>query len=204
MLLASAQAPGDAAPTSTSPTRPRRAINENYGRELLELHTVGLHYSEADVRNAAAAAHRPHLDEHQHYLFDDYIHPTGPMKVLGFTHPNCDADGGRGGRRRPAALPRHAPVHRARNLARKLCVRFVSDNPSAALVNAVADGLPRERHADHADGQDDPRSTEFWQSRGKKVRRPAENVIATIRALSRTDHRLRQGHRGAALDHRRR
>jgi hypothetical protein len=160
----------------------KTAVNENYGRELLELHTVGLNYTEDDVVNCARALTGRTVDDYFHYLFDDYIHATGPIKVLGF----------RAGDRRAAAgealgdsllryLARHPAT--ARHLATKLCVRFVSDTPSPALVSAVAQAYL------HSGTQILPmvstilRSTEFWASRGRKVRKPAENVIATLRLL---------------------
>lgn len=182
MLLASARHPAMLTYLSLADST-KTAVNENYGRELLELHTVGLHYTERDVRNAAAALTGRTLDDYQHYLFDGYIHPTGPIKVLGFTDPNAHADGGQAV---GDALLRYLARHRytAQNLARKMCIRFVSDNPSSTLVNAVAKAyldsgtqiMPMVRTILH--------STEFWQSRGAKVRRPAENVVATIRALN--------------------
>jgi uncharacterized protein (DUF1800 family) len=125
------------------------------------------------------------LDNYQHYVFDDYIHPTGPIKVLGFTHANAAAAGGEAA---GDALLRYLASHpyTATNLATKLCIRYVSDNPSSTLINAVA-----KAYLDNGT-QIMPmvttilRSNEFWQSRGAKVRRPAENLVATIRALNPT------------------
>jgi hypothetical protein len=196
MLLASSKHPAMLIYLSLADST-KTAVNENYGRELLELHTVGLHYAESDVRNAATLLTGRTLDHNQHYLFDDYIHGTGRVKVLGFTHANSSAAGGE---RAGDDLLRYLAAHpyTAQNLARKICVRFVSDRPSATLVNAVA-----KAYRDHQT-QILPmvstilRSTEFWESRGRKVRRPAENVIATIRALgvgvSDWDHALQTLH----------
>jgi uncharacterized protein (DUF1800 family) len=64
-----------------------------------------------------------------------------------------------------------------------MCVRFVSDNPSAKLVDAVANAYLENKTQILPMVQTILRSTEFWESRGKKIRRPAENVVATIRAL---------------------
>ena len=87
MLLASARHPAMLIYLSLADST-KAAVNENYGRELLELHTVGLHYSERDVQNTARMLTGRTLDEHQHYVFDEYIHPRGRIKVLGFSHPN--------------------------------------------------------------------------------------------------------------------
>jgi len=157
-------------------------VNENYGRELLELHTVGLRYTESDVKNTARLLTGRTVDDNAHYVYDDYIHATGPIKVLGFTSANASAAGGEAA---GDALLRYLAKHRytAQHLAQKLCVHYVSDTPSASLVNAVA-----KSYLDH-DTKILPtvetilRSDEFWQSRGLKVRRPAEHLIASVRAL---------------------
>ena len=56
-----------------------------------------------------------------------------------------------------------------------MCIRFVSDAPSAALVNAVAKAYLDNNTQILPMVSTILRSTEFWESRGKKVRRPAEN-----------------------------
>jgi hypothetical protein len=184
MLLASARHPAMLIYLSLAEST-KAAVNENYGRELLELHTVGLHYSESDVKNAARLLTGRTLDEHQHYLFDGYIHARGRVKVLGFTHANSTEEGGAAA---GDALLRYLAHHpyTASNLARKMCVRFVSDNPSSGLVKAVAASYLRNDTKILPMVQTILHSTEFWESRGQKIRRPAENVIATIRTLSPT------------------
>jgi hypothetical protein len=193
MLLASAKHPAMLIYLNLAEST-KTAVNENYGRELLELHTVGLHYSESDVKNAAKLLTGRTIDDNMHYLFDDYIHGTGAVQVLGFTHPNSTATGGE---QAGDDLLRYLAAHpyTAQSLARKLCIRFVSDNPSSTLVDAVA-----KAYRDN-DTRILPmistilRSTEFWQSRGRKVRRPTENLIATIRILG-----LGVSNGGAALN----
>lgn len=182
MLLASARHPAMLTYLSLADSS-KAAINENYGRELLELHTVGLRYSERDVRNTAAVLTGRTLDDYQHYLFDGYIHPTGRITVLGFTHPNATEDGGEAAGN---ALLRYLASHpyTATNLARKMCVRFVSDNPSAELVNAVARAYLNGKTQILPMVSTILRSNEFWESRGRKIRRPAENVIASLRAVN--------------------
>ena len=181
MLLASARHPAMLIYLNLAEST-KTAVNENYGRELLELHTVGLHYSEADVKNAAKLLTGRTIDDNMHYLFDDYIHGTGAVKVLGFTHANSSAAGGEAA---GDALLRYLAAHpyTAQNLARKLCVRFVSDNPSSTLVNAVAKAYRDSKTQILPMVSTILRSTEFWESRGRKVRRPAENVLATLRVL---------------------
>jgi hypothetical protein len=181
MLIASSKHPAMLTYLSLADSN-KIAVNENYGRELLELHTVGLHYSENDVKNAARMLTGRTLDDNQHYLFDDYIHPTGRMKVLGFTDANTSAVVGE---RAGDNLLRYLAAHpyTARQLAQKLCVRFVSDSPSAGLVAAVAKAYTDNHTQILPMVSTILRSAEFWQSRGKKIRRPAENLVATVRVL---------------------
>ena len=114
-------------------------------------------------------------------MFDPYIHATGRTTVLGFTAANPTADGEQAG----DDLLRYLAAHplTATHLAQKLCVRFVSDTPSADLVAAVAAAYLQSGTQILPAVSAILRSTEFWQSRGRKVRRPAENLLATIRVL---------------------
>ena len=66
----------------------------------------------------------------------------------------------------------------AQNIARKLCIRFVSDNPSSDLVAGVAQAYLDNDSAIIPTVQKILCSTEFWESRGQKTRRPAENLLA--------------------------
>jgi Protein of unknown function (DUF1800) len=160
-------------------------INENYGRELLELHTVGLNYTEDDVQNCARVLTGRTLDQYQHYVYDDYIHATGAIRVLDFTNANAT---GSAGLAAGDALLTYLAAHpfTAQNLARKLCLRLVSDAPSSDLVAAVAKAYLDNGTKIAPMVSTILRSTEFWESRGRKVRRPAENAIATLRVLGTT------------------
>jgi uncharacterized protein (DUF1800 family) len=181
MLLASAKHPAMLTYLNLAEST-KTAVNENYARELLELHTVGLRYTENDVKNAAKLLTGRTLDDNQHYLFDDYIHGTGPVQVLGFKHANASAAGGEAA---GDALIRYLAAHpyTAQFLARKMCIRYVSDRPSKALVDAVAKAYLTNKTQILPMVSTILRSTEFWESRGKKVRRPRENLLATIRVL---------------------
>ena len=162
----------------------KSAVNENYGRELLELHTVGLNYTEADVKNSAAIMTGRTVNwADQTYLYDPTIHATGPVTVLGFTNANSSAAGGEAvGDAYLTYLATHQLT--ATSLARALCVHYVSDAPSDDLVSKVASvylangtAIVPTLYAIYC-------SDEFWLSRGAKVRRPAENAIAMIRAIN--------------------
>ena len=118
----------------------KSAPNENLGRELLELHTVGRgNHTEDDVKNSARilTGYRVDMWRTWNAWYDLPSHWTGAVNVLGFSHSNTAADG------RPVAeayltyLAHHPAT--ARRLANKLAVRFVSDSPSEALVQHLAD-----------------------------------------------------------------
>jgi hypothetical protein len=158
--------------------------NENYARELLELHTVGLAagYTEDDVQAAARLLTGLSVDwERGVYRYAPWIHATGAVDILGFRHAN----GAPNGEAAAKAFLRHLALHRstARQLAVKLCIRFVSDVPPpqlvARLVNVyVANGSAIVPVLRALFG-----STEFKTSIGAKVRRPMQDVIATVRTL---------------------
>lgn len=176
------------------------APNENYGRELLELHTVGVGagYSEAMVVDSARimTGHTIRWDErsrhHREFVYDPSVHWTGRVRVLSFSDRNARADG------RPVAqaylryLAHHPST--ARNIARKLAVRFVSDSPSDALVNRLAAVYLAHDTSTVPVLRALFGSAEFAASSGAKVRRPYEDLVATLRAL---DYRLLPGSAGA-------
>ncbi len=161
----------------------RAAPNENYGRELLELHTVGLGYREADVVNAARLLTGLTVDgDTGRYRYDRRRHHVGPVTVLGFRHPNSTEAGGEAA---ALALLDYLAMHpsTARLLARKLCVRFVSDNPPAALVDRLAAIYRYHRTAIVPVLRALFTSPEFAAAVGQKVRTPLEDIVATVRVL---------------------
>ncbi len=158
--------------------------NENLGRELLELHTVGRgQHSEDDVKNCARVltGHKVDLWRTWAVSYERSWHWTGPVTVLGFTDPNADTDGRDVTRRMLSYLAHHPAT--AERVARKLAVKFVSDDPPEGLVQRLA-----EVYLEH-DTQIRPvlralvDSPEFRGSEGLKVRNPVEDVLAAYRAL---------------------
>ena len=165
-------------------TSTKSAPNENLGRELLELHTVGRgSYTEDDVKASARilTGYRVKLWTTWQSWYDPASHWTGPVQVMGFSHPNADADG------RPVATAyltylAHHPAT-ARRLARKLAVRYVSDDPSAALVDHLAQVYLSNGTAILPVLRALVAHPEFVAAKGLKVRNPADDVVATWRAL---------------------
>jgi uncharacterized protein (DUF1800 family) len=155
--------------------------NENYARELMELHTVGLSYSEADVKAASRLLTGMTVGASGGYVYDASKHATGAVTILGFTHANDRADG------EAAALAflDHLARHRdtAVRVSHKLCVRFVADQPPAALVDRLADVYLANDTAIVPVLRALFTSKEFAASVGQKTRTPFEDMIATIRGL---------------------
>src|SRR5207249_12079367 len=122
------------------PNRGKRAgLNENYARELMELHTLGVDggYTQKDVTEVARAftgwtIDRPQTDAH--FIFRPMMHDTGEKIVLGH---RIAAGGGPGDGERVIELLTQHPAT-ARFVATKLVRRFVSDTPPPALVARVA------------------------------------------------------------------
>lgn len=176
-------------------------INENYARELMELHTLGVGggYSQGDVqelarvltgvgiRRRAPDAPPPNIrpalrgDYVQQGLFEfnPNRHDYGPKVLLGqpMTRQGlAEVD---------EALERlaRAPAT-ARFISRKLAVYFVADDPSQALVDRMADTFRRTDGDIAATLQTMFESPEFTASLGQKFRDPVHYVIAGVRLAS--------------------
>lgn len=165
-------------------TSTKRAPNENLGRELLELHTVGRgNYTEDDVKASARilTGYRVQMWSTWRDWYDPASHWTGPVQVMGFSHPNTDPDG----RAVTAAYLSYLAHHpaTATRLCRKLAVRFVSDDPSPALVDHLARVYLASDTAIAPVLQALVAHPEFAASAGAKVRTPTDDVVATWRAL---------------------
>lgn len=163
-----------------------KAVNENYGRELLELHTVGVgsKYGEDDVRSSAIIMSGRRVNQ-QTFVWEAKHHHVGPVRVLEFSDENSSAEGGFDLGDRYIDYLAHHPATAA-NVARKLAVRFVSDRPSKELLDELA--------RVYLDTDTDIRavmvsifsSMEFWASRATKIRRPTDDLCGVIRAMGMT------------------
>ncbi len=177
--------------------------NENLGRELLELHTVGRgNYDEAEVKDSARILTGWAVDtvEGNHdpswaasYRPED--HATGPVRVLDFTDANAAPDG----RRLTEDYLRYLAHHplTAQRLVQRLVAKFVSDEPQDALVARLAEVYLASGTAIVPVLRALVDSAEFARSRGAKVRDPAEDVVATYRVLQ-VDLSRPRGDRSAA------
>lgn len=166
--------------------RPReRGLNENYARELLELHTLGVDggYTQQDVVEVARALTGwtiAHPREGGGFRFDPRRHDDGAKVVLG--HRIAPGGGKGDGDRVLDILARHPST--ARLIAAKLVRRFVADDPPPTLVERAA---ARFRETD-GDLREVVRTIltapEFFAkaARRAKVKTPLEFVASALRA----------------------
>jgi uncharacterized protein (DUF1800 family) len=165
----------------------RQGLNENYGRELMELHTLGVDggYTQQDVTQVARCFTGWTIREPRQggdFEFNDKVHDKGEKHVLGVTIP---AGGGMGdGLKVLDILAKHPAT--ANFISKSLAIRFVSDNPPDTLVAKMAatfektDGDLREvmRTMLHA--------PEFWDPANfrAKMKSPLEMVASAVRAVN--------------------
>jgi uncharacterized protein (DUF1800 family) len=201
LLIATAKSPAmlfyldnaqSVAPGSTSPLSRRRGgqgvrtgINENYARELMELHTLGVDggYTQQDVIAVARiftgwGIERPQLGAA--FAFRDWAHDRGEKAVLAVRFP-AGHGMDEGIRLLKLLAAQHATMH---HVSRKLCARFVADEPPDGCVDAAVDAW-------HASGGDIRAvlraivtSPDFWtpQVVRAKVKTPFEFVVSAVRA----------------------
>jgi uncharacterized protein (DUF1800 family) len=165
----------------------RRGLNENYARELMELHTLGVDggYTQRDVTEAARiltgwTIERP--AESGAYRFNPLIHDAGPKQVLGVNFPA--GQGAAEGERLLDLLAAHPST--ARHIATKLAQRFVSDTPPAALVERAAATFRRTNGNLREVVRTIVTSDEFFAQAAwrAKVKSPFEVVVSALRAMN--------------------
>ncbi|MGE0491735.1 MAG: DUF1800 domain-containing protein [Vulcanimicrobiota bacterium] len=185
--------------------RRKKGINENYARELMELHTLGVDggYSQQDVTEVARAFTgwtmmppnpdlRPGLSrllerggevgvvEQGDFLFVAPFHDAQPKSILGRNFP-----AGRGqdeGEQVLDILSVHPST--ARHLAHKLAVRFVSDQPPASLEERLARSYLDSQGQIPVVLRTLVHSPEFWspEARRAKIKSPLELAVSAARA----------------------
>ena len=119
------------------------APNENYARELMELHTLGVDggYTEQDVKEVARCFTGWTIrfpgdpsGDFGTYKFEPTVHDTGPKVVLGY--PIAGAGGENDAEQVLDILANHPST--ARFIATKLCRRFITDDPDPGTVDTEA------------------------------------------------------------------
>lgn len=167
--------------------KPRGGITENYARELLELHTLGVHggYTPDDVVGVARiltgwTLADPRNDDCS-FAFRPERHDAGAKTVLGVRFP----EGGnqKEGDRLLELLANHPST--ARHIAGRLCARFVADDPPQSCIERVADVFQLTRGDITAMIVSIVESEDFWRSENRlsKLKAPLHFMISAYRAL---------------------
>jgi uncharacterized protein (DUF1800 family) len=162
----------------------RNGLNENYGRELMELHTLGVNggYTQEDVTEVARVFTGWTLKQPKQgggFTFEERTHEPGDKIVLGH---RIKPRGEKEGLEILHILAHHPST--AKFVCTKLAMRFVSDDPPQSLVDRMAqtflkkDGTIREVLKTMLD------SPEFWapDAYRAKVKTPLEFVVSAVRA----------------------
>ena len=168
--------------------RPRQrrnnGLNENYGRELLELHTLSVNggYSQRDVTEVAKVFSGWTIEkvgDGASFRYDSAMHEPGPKFVLGHKIKPKGEDEGREVLHMLATSPQTAHF-----ISYKLAQRFVSDDPPAALVDRMAKTFEKKKGDIREVLVTLFQSPEFWsdQTYRAKVKTPLEFVASSIRA----------------------
>lgn len=165
-------------------------LNENYARELLELHTLGRDggYTQQDVIGAAriltgwGVSRRARAGEQPlGFVFRARRHDSGAKQVLGEHFPEGHAEDE--GLRLLGLLARHPAT--AKHLARKLCAHFVADDPPSGCLLATERAFVASGGELRAVLLALVRDETFWatSARGAKLKTPLEFAVSALRAV---------------------
>jgi hypothetical protein len=158
--------------------------NENLGRELLELHTVGVgNYTENDVKSSARILTGWRVDEWNTWAaaYDPTAHWVGRVKVGSFTAHNGSSDGRKVTRDYLHYLAHHPDT--AHRIATKLATVFVDDDPPRSLIGHLAKVYRSHGTQVRPVLRALVDSRAFKDAVGAKVRDPEGDLVATYRAL---------------------
>ena len=162
-----------------------RGLNENYGRELMELHTLGVDggYTQKDVIEVARALTGWTIDRPQQgggFVFRPEIHDTGEKVILGHRFPA--GHGQDEGERVLDLLSAHPAT--AHHIAYQLAQRFVADEPPTGLVDRAARTFLDTKGDLRAVVRLIVTSPEFFapEAYRAKVKTPVEFVVSAARA----------------------
>jgi uncharacterized protein (DUF1800 family) len=162
-----------------------RGLNENYGRELMELHTLGVDggYTQKDVIEVARCFTGWTIEKPREYAdfkFDERMHDPDPKIVLG---KKIHAGGMKDGEQVIELVARHPST--AKFISTKLARRFVSDTPPQSLVARMSKTFESSDGDIRAVLKTMIYSPEFWSREAyrAKIKTPFELVVSTARAL---------------------
>jgi len=169
--------------------RPEDIPNENYARELLELHTLGVHggYTQDDVYEAARCLTGWRLRTKWRkgsVWFDPALHDNGEKRVLGVRIP------GGGGETDLDRLIDIVCGHpsTARHIATKMARRFVAEDPPPSLIERLAGVFTRTGGDIRSMLRELLHSPEFDAARGTKLKRPFHFIASCLRFTGADTH----------------
>lgn len=158
-----------------------RGLNENYARELMELHTMGVNsgYTQTDVRELARilTGWTVNLPRGEGFVFAPRLHDTGDKVLLGRTFKS---DGMREGEDAIRMLARHPAT--AQRIAKRLAETFVTDNPTQALVDRLADTFTRTQGDMRAVMTTLVESQDFWRADNTLFKTPMDFACSALTA----------------------
>jgi len=164
----------------------KRGLNENYGRELMELHTLGVNggYTQKDVTEVARCFTGWTIKDPKRdggFFYDDKLHDRGEKIVLG--HVIAAGGGIEDGEQVLDILAAHPAT--AHFISKELAERFVADNPPEALVNRMAQAFLSTNGSIREVMKTMLNSKEFWSEGAyrAKLKSPFEMVASSARAL---------------------
>jgi hypothetical protein len=174
---------GNRYPPRPKPGKRINGLNENYGRELMELHTLSVNggYSQRDVTEVAKVFTGWTIDkpaEGGGFKFDPRTHEPGPKFVLGHRIKPKGEGEGLEVLHRLATSPQTAHF-----ISLKLAERFVSDDPPQALVDRMAKTFLKKKGDIREVLNTLFHSPEFWDDGAyrTKVKTPLEFVASAVR-----------------------
>jgi len=179
-------APGSEPPRMRrfEPNRMPRGINENYARELLELHTLGVDggYTQQDIIEVARIFTGWSIEPPERgsgFVFRDWAHDRGEKHVFGLTFNDDGKD--EGIRLLKVLASQHATMH---HVSAKLCARFVADDPPDGCIDAAVAAWQKTGGDMRAVLRAIFMSPDFWSAQAvrSKVKTPFEFVVSAVRA----------------------
>ena len=158
-----------------------RGLNENYAREMMELHTLGVDagYTQNDVRELARilTGWTVGLQQDEGFRFAERLHDNGTKTLLGRTFKGNGMQEGEDAIR---MLARHPAT--AKRIATRLATTFISDKPPLALVDQLAATFNRTQGDIRSVMRTLVESPEFWKADNTLFKTPLDFACSALTA----------------------